>query len=263
MNTKRATKLLAGTLVASVLGMSGSTALAQTISYVENNVASGTTGVSLTSDPVITAILSQPGTTDGKSYTSWAFLANDGTGSIDIYASSNALATLGFTPAVGETLSVTGEYDPYEQIPELEDITSISQVGTASVPAVGTQTIPNLNVATLPYSIAGYEWTVDNVTLSGFSTFGTANQTGTMTDGSANSMTLYYWESSYSVALANLDGMTPVLGQEYDVTGFDAVYGSSAQFVPISIVAVPEPATLSLCGLGGLMLFKLVRRRIA
>jgi hypothetical protein len=265
MNSKGAVKLLLGAAIASAISMCGSSASAQTISYVENNVASGTAGTSLTSDPVITAILSQPGTTDGKTYSSWSFLVNDGTGSMDIFGTLPAGS--GFTPAVGETISVTGEYSPYEQIPEIEDVSAISQVGTASVPAVQTGTIPQLNVATLPYSTAGYEWTVDNVTLSGFTTFAVGsssdNQTGTITDGSANSMALYYWQSSYSMSAANLDGFTPQAGQEYDVTGFDSVYDSTAQFIPISIVPVPEPATLSLCGMGGLMLFKLLRRRSA
>lgn len=252
-----------GTVMASALGMAGSSALGQTISYVENNIASGTTGVSLTSDPVITAILSQPGTVDGSNpYSSWSFLVNDGSGSMDVFGTMPA----GFTPVVGETISVSGEYSPYHQIPELEDVTAISQVGTATLPAVQSQTIPNLNVATLPYSIAGYEWTVDNVTLSGFNTFGLGNQTGTMTDPANNSMTLYYWQTSYSMALQNLNGFTPVPGQEYDVTGFVSVYPgppAAPEFTPISIVAAPEPATLSLCGFGGLMLLKLVRRRSA
>ncbi|HTV40926.1 MAG TPA: hypothetical protein VMF08_10140 [Candidatus Sulfotelmatobacter sp.] len=261
MKTKGVAKLLLGTVVASAIGMSGSSVLAQSISYVENNVATGTTGVSLTTDPVVTAILSQPGTVDGKTYSSWSFLVNDGTGSMDVFGS---LSGLGFTPSVGETISVTGEYSPYNQIPELEDITSISAVGTGTVPSIGTATIPQLNVDTLPYSIAGYEVTVDDVMIGGISSFGTSNQTGTITDGAANSMTLYYWESSYSSALQNLDGMSVASGQEYDVTGFVDVYSSSSpEFIPVSVVAVPEPGALSLCGMGGLMLFRLLRRRTA
>lgn len=256
------TKFLLGTAIASAIGMSGSSALGQNINYIENYINSGTSGVSLADDPVISAILSQPGTVDGKTYSNWSFLINDGTGSMDIFSSGSAMTTLGFTPSVGTTISVTGTYSPYQQIPELATLTAISSTGTGTVPSIGTETIPDLNVDTLPYSIAGYEWTVDNVTLGGFSTFGTANQTGTMTDQSDNSMTLYYWESSYSMALQNLYNMTPQAGQLYDVTGFVDVYNSSApEFIPISITAVPEPATLALAGLGGLSILFLRRRR--
>ncbi len=254
-------KLLLGTALASAIGMSGSSLLAQSgnISYIENNVASGTTGVSITSDPVITAILSQAGVTDGKTYSSWSFLVNDGTGSMDVFG---ALPS-GYTPAVGDAISVTGKYSPYNQIPELTTNApfSISQVSSGNtVPAIGVNTVQNLNVDTLPLSIAGYEWTVDNATLGSFTTFGTANQTGTITD-STGSMTMYYWESSYSMALQNLDGMTPQAGQLYDVTGFMDVYNSSSpEFIPISIVAVPEPTTLALAGLGGLSLLFFRRR---
>ena len=47
-------------------------------------LASGTVGT-LDQNPVISAILSQPGTVNGFTYSNWAVLLNDGTGSIDLF----------------------------------------------------------------------------------------------------------------------------------------------------------------------------------
>ena len=243
--------------VATVAGLVGSNALAQNIATVEG-LASGT-ATSLTSDPVITAILSQPGTTDGKSYSNWSFLVNDGTGSMDIFASGSSLTTLSYTPVVGQTISVSGTYSPYDSIPELEDVTAISSAGTGIVPAIGTSTVATLNQSTIPNNIAGYLWTVDNATISGISgTFGTANLTGSIADTSG-SMTLYYWATSYSMAVQNLYGSAIPTGP-VDVTGFVDQFSGTDEFVPISIVAVPEPTTLALAGIGGLSMLFLRRR---
>lgn len=251
-----------GAVALSIFGMAVSNVSAQSgsISYIENNDAANTTGVTINDDPIVTAILSQPGTYNGKTYTSWAFLANDGAGSMEIYGAS---LPGGYTPTVGDSITPTGEYSPYHQIPELETLTGLTLNSSGnSIPSLGTATIPQLNVATLPYSLAGYLVNVDDVTLSGFSgSFGTANLTGTVTDAGNNSMTLYYWPTSYSVANVNLDGFTPIAGQEYDIMGFDSVYNGSAEFTPIAITAVvPEPSTLVLAGIGGLFTLTLLRR---
>ena len=99
---------------------------------------------------------------------------------------------------------------------------------------------------TLPFSVAGYLFELDDVTISGISgTFGTANLTGTITDGSGNSMTLYYWPTSYSVENANLAG-TAIPTGAVNMTGFVSVYSGVAEFTPMTITAVPEPGTLVL-----------------
>jgi hypothetical protein len=215
---------------------------------------------------VVTAILSQPGTFNGKTYTSYSFLVDDGTGSMDLYGT---MAGLGYTPTVGDTITATGAYAPYHQIPELAPTSIGITAATNSYVAGGeptTATIPTLNPAigtALPFSVAGHYITVSNVTIGGISgTFGIANFTGTMTDGSGNSMSLYYWPTSYSVANSNLFGQTIPTGP-VTITGFDSVYNSTSapEFTPISITAVPEPASLALLAMGGLLI--LPRRKHA
>jgi PEP-CTERM motif len=260
MKSNAVKKVLLAASLSSAIAVVGSNALADDAATIFG-LPSGTT---VTYDdasgmfPVITAILSQPGTVNTRTYSSWAFLANDGTGSLEVYGTMPS----GFTPAVGETISVSGTYSPYEQIPEIEDVTVASTEGTGTVPPVGISTIPTLNQSTLPQSIAGNLWTLDDVTISGISgNFGGSNLTGTITDSSDNSMELYYWVTSYSSANSNLNG-TAIPTGPVDMTGFVSVYGSGpAQFTPISITSVPEPTSLALFSVGGLLVLALALRR--
>lgn len=218
---------------------------------------SGTSGLTAGSggDPtaVVTAILSQPGTFNGKTYTSWSFLVNDGSGSLDVFGAMPG----GYTPTVGDAVTATGTFSPFHQIPELATITSITaNTSGNTVPAVQTATIPQLNVATQPLSNVGYLWEVDNVTVSGEGTgnWGITNSPSgaTISDGS-NSITLFYWPTSYAAANVNLAN-TPIPTGPVNMIGFVSDFNNVAEFTPISIVAVPEPAALSVLGLGGLML---------
>lgn len=266
---KATKKLLLVTALTSVMAVSG----ANTLASDAGTIFLLGSGTQVTYDnssgnyPVITAILSQPGTVNGKSYSTWSFLAQDSTGSLDIFSS---LSGANYTPTVGDAISVMGTHAPYHQIPEITNVIggnitiSLESSGN-TVSAPGISTIPTLNQTTLPENVAGYLWTLDNVTISGISgTFGTGNLTGTITDGSGNSMTLYYWPTSYSVANANLDG-TPIPTGPVDITGFVSVYTSGstsmAEFSPISIVSVPEPVSLALFGVSGLLSLILALRR--
>ena len=69
--------------VACGIALAEPTSRAGTIAQAESQ-ASGT-AATLDNNPVITAILSQPGTVNGRTYTSWAVLANDGTGSLELF----------------------------------------------------------------------------------------------------------------------------------------------------------------------------------
>ena len=236
-------------------------AQASTVAQIEA-MTSGMTGIALDTSPVVTAILSQPGTWNGKTYTGWSFLVQDSSGSIDVFGSSTVLSGLGYTPSVGNIItSITGTYSPFHQIPEIATPTALISDGIAgTVPAPILTTIPTINVATEPFSTAGYMLELDNVTIGGLSgAFGIANLTGTISDGS-NSMTFYYWPTSYSASNANLFGQSIPTGP-VNMTGFVSVYNSVAEFTPITITSVPEPGTLVLLGAGFIAAAAMYRRR--
>jgi hypothetical protein len=264
------------------------TTAAQAVTYDDN----GTTLY-----PIVTAILSAPhgsvynpgATLDGYTYSSWAYYAADTTGSLDIFYSSSAagpLANYG-TPTVGDTILVQGTYSPFDGIPEIENGTpqaiNVFGPGSSGNPpyapgAPALTSIPTINVGTNGNSInmsglAGYLLSLNNVTISSVSNFtaGTttllsnwathANNEGLITDQGGHSMTMYLWASSYSTcgAIAASGGAIPT--GLVDMTGFVDDFGNSAEFIPISITAVPEPAALSLCGLGSLLAFAGYRLR--
>ncbi len=180
-------KMFAGKVVLSAVGLaaalSATPAWASDIAQVEGlTTAAG--NVTIDSNAVITAILSQPGTVGVSpnpthTYTGWSFLVQDGTGSMDVYASQSVLTSLGYTPTVGDTITLTTTISPFHQIPETGTVSAISLVssnsGYTATPLVVT--IPQANVATLPYSSAGYLVQFNDVTISGLagSTFGLTN----------------------------------------------------------------------------------------
>ena len=239
-------------ILAMVCAMAGS-AMAESISQMETNGPGAATLDNASGQyPVVTNILSQPGTVNGRSYTSWSFLAQDSTGSTDIFAAAGTLTALGYTPTPGDAIHATGTYSPYHQIPEVGTVTAIGSLTSGNPVAVPTlTTIPAINVPTTPENLAGYFLELDDVTISGISGIFNANTnlTGTITDGLANSMTLYYWPTSYSVENANMCGAVIPTGGPVNMTGFVSVYNGTAEFTPMAIV--PEPATLVLFAVGG------------
>jgi hypothetical protein len=236
MNANRV--FLAGAIASAVVSLVSTKALASNIATIEAQ-SSGTL-VTLDSSPVITAILSQPGTFGGQTYTGWSFLAQDSSGSIDIYGFTGR----DYTPTVGDTISVSGTYSPFHQIPEITNVTAISASSSGGIPAAPViETISQLNVGTLPQSVAGYLVEVDNVTISGASgSFPAGNLSLTITDSGNNSMVLYYWYTSFSTCGA-MSG-TPLLTGPVDIIGFASVYPStraSPQLTPIQIIPVTAP----------------------
>ncbi|MGA2440217.1 MAG: PEP-CTERM sorting domain-containing protein, partial [Tepidisphaeraceae bacterium] len=171
---------------------------------------------------------------------------------------------------------------PFHQVPELATLTAITQQSSGNaLPAITTATIPQLNLATMQLggppvpgglAVGEYLFNVDNVTLSSNpgsggntltagETFGTANLDFLMTDSSSNSMVFYYWPTSYSTTLQNLYGMVIPTGP-VDLTGFVSVFPGTpgtAEFTPISVTAVPEPASLGGLAVGCVAM--LMRRR--
>ncbi len=264
--------LLTG-LIVSTVALSALNALADSAV----NIFGYTSGTLATYDnasgsyPVVTAILSQPGTGDGYTYTTYSFLAQDSSGSLDIFSS---LSGLGYTPTVGDAISISGTYSPYHQIPELATITSITlQSSGNAVSSPSVYTIPQLTASgtgAMPQSLAGRLVTLDNVslytdsaaTIPASGNFAShANVTLYAKDAGGNIMEVYDWASSYSTAGAL--GGTPEPTGLVNITGFVSQSGTfSPEMTPISITPAPEPTTFGLCGAGGLLalIFRLRRK---
>ncbi len=143
LNTTK--KLLVSTVVAAVTSGPASSVFADSASTILGD-SSGTL-VSYDggsgSAPVITAILSAPGTVDGYTYTKYAILAQDSTGSLDIFGTLPSGTT--FTPAVGDAINVNGTYSPFDSIPEVASLTSLSLISTGNaISSPSVTTIPTL-----------------------------------------------------------------------------------------------------------------------
>jgi hypothetical protein len=235
--------------------------------------------------PVITAVLSapagsiyNPGTSlDGYTNRNWSFLAQDTTGSLDMFYSSSLVT--GYTPHVGDTILVQGNYSPFSGIPEIANSSThpISiTFGTAGnpfyTPAPLVTTIPTINVGTNGggISLSGLGGTLlqlKNVTISGTAANWAFHQnvTGTITDQNNNSMTMFLWASSYSTCAGIAAGGGPVPTGLVDMEGFISDFYNTAtstltpEFVPISIV--PEPMVMNLCGFGAALAWVCYRLR--
>ena len=274
---------LLSVLVTATVALAQATALADSAA----NILNYATGTAVTYDdyglggsyPVVTTILTRPGTLDGYTYGNWSYFAADTTGSLDLFYASSLVP--GYTPAVGDTLVVSGNYSPYSGIPEIANSTthpisvtygSSGNTPYSTVPVVTT--IPTINVGTNGHAVSqsglsGTLLQLNKVTISGLGANYTvhANMTGAITDPSNNSMTLYLWASSYSTcgAIAASGGLVPT-GQ-VDMTGFVSDFYSTvtssivAEFVPTSITEIPEPVAMNLCGLGAALAWVCYRLR--
>ena len=168
--------------------------------------------------PVVSAVLTTPGSLDGYTYVNTAFFANDALqpNGIDIFYSAATQTANGFTytPTVGDAITVTGTWSPFDGIPEIANSTTVQKIGVSLV-APGqpqnfsggtfvtlggglgsgyavTTTIPTINVApnaapggSINSAGEGQLLTLDNVMINGGAggTFAThANTTGTLTD---------------------------------------------------------------------------------
>jgi hypothetical protein len=257
--------LLASGIASAVISL-GANALADNAATIEADPSG--TAVNYTGG-IITSVLSAPvGSLDGYNYTKYAILAQDATGSIDLFGALPSGST--YVPTVGDQINVSGTYSPFDQIPEIASITSISQVSSGNtVPAPVVYTIPQLtSSSTIPLSQEGYLLSLNNVSLytssaatipvsGNFATH--ANTTLYAEDGSGNIMEVYVWASSYSTDGAL--GGTPIPTGPVDITGFVSQSGTfPVQITPFSITSVPEPASMTLGGVAALLAMAWRRR---
>ncbi len=193
--------------------------------------------------PIVSAILSQPGTVGTHTYTSWSFLAADSTGSIDMYGSLPGA----YTPQVGDGISLTGTYSPYHQIPEINAISAITQMSTGNaLPATNAYSVADLTASTnISQNVAGHLIEVTNVTLytdagatmpvSG--NFADGNTTLYAKDGNGNILEVYVWVTSYSTCAAFVG--TPIPTGHVTVLGFVSQFSTfpvemtPIQFIPL------------------------------
>jgi len=220
--------------------------------------------VTLDSNPVVTAIGSVPQTLDGYTYTNPVFITQDASGSLEFFGKIPAGSTL---PSVGEKIGAMGTYSPFNAIPELGTLTSLTGISLNNPlppsPIVTAAQVAGITSSSL--NILGYYITLDNVLISQQNSTNTvpgnfpthANGTYTLTDvGGSTPLTMFQYASSYSAA-GELGG-TAVPTGPVDITGIADVFGTpgTPEFIPFSITAVPEPTSVGFLGLGVVGLMK-------
>jgi len=247
-------------------------------------------------DATVDTIMSQPGVYGGHTYTGWSVLVGDASGSLDVFTSSSSAAAAGWTPAEGQTVSLTATYSPYHSIPEIATVTAVTVSGVGEplwnspgVQGSGSQVVTIPPVLANPFNsgspylplaqnLAAYMVEIKNVTISGqgaLTTFPATNEAMYLNDSSGNQLTMYFWYTSYSC-----DGMmvgAPIPGNNpkapygpIDVYGMLTSYPSVSagitnwqdELLPTAFVQeIPEPSSFMLAGVGLLSLLAVIRRR--
>lgn len=298
--------LLVAGVVASAVVLVGTRVLADNAWDIMSYTASNTvvtydgSGDGGNNQAIVDAIVSQPWTILNRTYTSWSLLVGDAGGSLLIYASTANLAAVNYTsPAIGDQITVTGNYAPYHSIPEFgAPYTTFTKLsgGNAVPGAIGTSIGTVLANAGLGNTDSSYGNThpshgqanlalseglnadiveIPDVTISGQATlvnFPNTNYTFTMTDSGNNSLTMYFWVSSYECDGAMIGA--PIPTWPVNVYGFLSSYPSKLatslggtniwqdELTPTAFVgAIPEPSSFMLAGMGLLSLVAVLRRR--
>ena len=261
------TRLIVGVAAAASFTCASS-GFASTIASVEGQATSTAATIGDVSNPVITYIAAQPGSGDGFTYTNYALLVSDGTGSVDVFGHLPAGST--YVPTVGDAVSLSGTFSPFNGIPEIATLTAISQISSGNmVPGPTVATIPQLQGVSVTENLGLEEYLVelDNVTfVSPPANYPThANLSLTVTDGT-NNLIVFFNPSTYSssgvlggapipTGPVNITGIIDAFGGNY----YGSPVGGTPELIPLTITAVPEPASLTFIALGAGAL--LVRRR--
>jgi hypothetical protein len=94
------------------------------------------------------------------------------------------------------------------------------------------------------------------------------NKSYVLTDGSDNTTTMFtedeesFVESAYKAAnTAEIASGDTLYTEPLDITGWADVFDGKAEIYPLSISAVPEPASFSILGIGAIGLMSRRRRR--
>jgi hypothetical protein len=259
MNQKKNLLLCAAALAAIVPAVFAPSASASIADIYTN----GTAGSPYTESGVVSAILN-------TSASSNSFVITDGTASVLAYSISKTT----YTAQLGDTINFTATNAGYQNSPELVTTGFAVNADIPSTPP-GTQPAPadisvptfnasgNATAGVPPYSEAYVE--IDGVTINGAPATLSTNTNYVLTDASSNTMTMYPYASDSLVkaAVTAANAANPGgFGGTYDIIGYADEYYGAPEIYPLSIIAVPEPASISLLALGGISMLAR-RRRIA
>jgi hypothetical protein len=229
----------------------------QASSIASAELSASGTPITLDQNPIVSAVLSTPTTTNGVPTTRYIFLLDDGTASMDIFGPSGGGGALvgGYVPAVGDALTISGPFSPFSGIPEMGTPTAITKNSSgnpAAVPLV--ETIPAIAgyttapAAGSPYpNFTGRLITFNNVTISSAvaGNYGTANVSVTLKDSTLNSLVGFYNPTTYALANQNLFG-TPITTGPVNATGLLQIFQGAPELLIMKLDPVPEPSTLIL-----------------